>query len=257
MTRPTSYANGVPNWIDIGSHDLDTTKAFYSQLFGWTAVSAGPEELTGGYGMFQMDGLDVAGFGPAQAEGQWWTSYINVTDIQATAARITDAGGTLLMPPMQVMDAGWMAVCVDPTGAAFSLWQAGEHSGCGIVNEVGSFCWSELLSRDLGAAISFYEAVFGWTHIGGPDAPYTEWQIDGNTIRGAMTMPEMIDASVPSNWQVYFTVENLEDSLARVKELGGAHHMGPMDAGEIGRFVIVGAPGGEVFNLMQFTNAPE
>ena len=202
MTRPTSYANGVPNWIDIGSHDLETTKAFYCQLFGWTAVSAGPEELTGGYGMFQMDGLDVAGFGPAQAEGQWWTSYINVTDIEATAARITDAGGTLLMPPMQVMDAGWMAVCVDPTG-------------------------------------------------------YTEWQIDGNSIGGAMTMPEMIDASVPSNWQVYFTVENLEDSLARVKELGGAHHMGPMDAGEIGRFVIVGAPGGEVFNLMQFTNAPE
>ena len=68
-----------------------------------------------------------------------------------------------MMPPMQVMDAGSMAIFADPTGAAFSAWQAGEHIGARVCNEPDTFSWNELVSRDVEAAKPFYSSVFGWT----------------------------------------------------------------------------------------------
>ena len=81
---------------------------------------------------------------------------------------------------MDVMTAGRMGVFADPVGAAFSVWQAGEHPGAALVNEPGTFSWSELITTDVPASKAFYGAVFGWgadTHGEGPGA-YTEWQVE-------------------------------------------------------------------------------
>jgi hypothetical protein len=55
-----------------------------------------------------------------------------------------------------------MAVLADREGAAFCVWEAKEHRGAQIVNEPGSWNWSDLTTRDHEAARAFYGAVFGW-----------------------------------------------------------------------------------------------
>lgn len=257
MSERDSYAPGTPNWIDLGTHDAEATAAFYAALFGWEAVPAGPPEETGGYGFFLKNGKMVAGYGPAQMDFVYWTTYICTADAEATVKLVADNGGTVLMPPMDVMGQGHMAVCFDPTGAPFSLWQPGLHNGCQLVNEPGTLCWNELLSRDLATAINFYGAVFGWEAQGGVDAPYTEWHLDGAPVGGAMVMPEMVDESVPSNWQIYFAVEDLEASIELAVANGASVHVPPMPAGDIGRFAMLQSPTTEIFNLMQFNNPPE
>jgi predicted enzyme related to lactoylglutathione lyase len=118
MAKRTSYPPGTPSYADIGSPDPAATKAFYSALFGWSINELGAD--AGGYAMAQIGG--DAGIGPAQNPGPpYWTTYITVEDAEATAKQVEAAGGTVLAPPFDVLEAGRMAVFMDPNGAAFSV----------------------------------------------------------------------------------------------------------------------------------------
>ena len=126
MPEFTSYAHGTPCWTDVTSTDLPRAVEFYRALFGWDAeVAAEPE--AGGYTMFTLDGKNVAAGSPPQQEGipSHWTTYIASDDVDATADKIREAGGTVLVDPFDVFDAGRMTIAQDPTGATFGVWQAG------------------------------------------------------------------------------------------------------------------------------------
>ena len=73
-----------------------------------------------------------------------WSVYLTVDDADATVGKVEAAGGSVMAPAFDVMDAGRMAVIVDPAGAVVCLWQPKEHPGCEIVNEPGAFTWAEL-----------------------------------------------------------------------------------------------------------------
>jgi uncharacterized protein len=149
-----------------------------------------------------------------------------------------------------------MGAFADPVGAAFSVWQAGEHRGAALVNEPATFSWSELITTDVPASKAFYGAVFGWgadTHGEGPGA-YTEWQVNGRSIGGMMEKPPQMPAEVPPFWAVYFNVVDTDDAVARITELGGAVINPPMDI-EPGRFAVVADPTGAVFNVIAINPA--
>lgn len=119
----TSYEPGTPSWVDLGTPDQDAATAFYEGLFGWD-VPEGPPEA-GGYRMCMLRGTPVAGMGPQMNPDMppWWTTYVSVADADATTAAVTANGGHVLMPPMDVLDVGRMAIFMDPAGAMFSVWQ--------------------------------------------------------------------------------------------------------------------------------------
>src|SRR4051812_16672004 len=150
MTKvTTNHPNGSPCWIDNGVPDLRRAIDFYTALFGWD-IHEGPAEY-GGYSMCLVDGSPVAAVAPAQdpdATAFWWNVYFAADDLDATAKLVADNGGTLVVPPMDVMGQGRMAMAQDPSGAQFGLWQGQAHTGAGIVGEPGSMCWSELSTPD-------------------------------------------------------------------------------------------------------------
>lgn len=95
-----------------------------------------------------------------------WSTYIAVDDADDAADGVRAAGGSVLSAPFDVFDAGRMAVCADPQGARFSLWQAGRHTGAQVVNAPGSWNWSDLHTRDVVAA-PHWAVTFG---VDGTDA---------------------------------------------------------------------------------------
>src|SRR6266498_2664496 len=102
----TSFVPGSPNWLDVSTPDTAATTAFYSGLFGWDAVSLGPD--AGGYGFFQLGGKTVAAYGPlpnADATPSW-TAYYTTADVDLSAKAVEDAGGTVLAEPYDVDPAG-------------------------------------------------------------------------------------------------------------------------------------------------------
>jgi predicted enzyme related to lactoylglutathione lyase len=254
--RKTSYRAGTPSWVDLSTPDIDATTAFYGALFGWKATET--SEDYGGYVRYELDGESVAGAGPLMAEGQpiVWTSYFAVDDAEAASARIADAGGQTIAPPMDVMDLGRMGIFVDATGAAFGIWQAGTFAGAGIVNEPGSLTWNELLTRDVPASTAFYRQALGLGAKASDlsEVPYTELQVDGTTVAGMMDMngPQW-PAEIPPHWAVYFDVADCDASCAKAQEMGATVAVPPTDI-PIGRFAVLADPHGASFSIVQMND---
>jgi uncharacterized protein len=260
MPEVSEHRPGTPSWVDLASPDPDASERFYGGLFGWTATETGPVEETGGYKMLELDGRNAAGLGPVQAEGQpaMWTTYVATADADATAAKVREAGGDLIMEPFDVLGAGRMAVFADTAGAVISVWQPQTHPGAGVVNDPGSVCWNELATRDIDAAKRFYEAVFGWqgeTSAYG-DTSYTEWKLDGRTVGGMIQMNEQWPAEIPPHWMVYFAVDDVDAAAAKAADLGGRIAVEPSDT-PAGRFSVLNDPHGAVFSIIKLSRAPQ
>jgi uncharacterized protein len=247
------YAPGTPSWVDLGSPDVDASISFYGSLFGWTASEPGPPEA-GGYRFFLQDGKMVGGIGPLMMEGQppAWLNYVTVADADETAGKARDAGGTVFVEPMDVMDVGRFSVLADPTGAALGLWQPRRHTGAELVNEPVSLTWNELETRDPEAAKPFYGALFGWeaetTEMGGGE--YTTWRLDGQPVGGMADITGRVPDEVPAHWLAYFAVADTDATVARAQELGGDVNVPPMDI-PAGRFAVLGDPHGAVFGVIK------
>lgn len=258
MSERTSYAPGTPSWVDHGSPDLDASIEFYGALFGWDVPESERSEQTGGYRQAMKDGKPVGGMMPLMQEGQppAWTTYVSVDDAEATAAKVTDAGGSVIAEPMEVLDLGTMAIFADPTGAVFGIWQPNTFIGAGRVNEPGALSWNELNTRDLSVAKSFYGDVFGWTFedVEFPGAgSYTTISLGDGPVGGILNMAERgVPEEVPPHWQVYFAVESTDEALDRAKQRGGSVMVEPIDI-PAGRFSILTDPHGASFAVIELS----
>ena len=255
MPTRTSYDAGTPCWIDLNSPDIDASQTFYTGLFGWEAAEQFDPSGTKIYTNFQVGGANVAGMGaqPPEMAGMpnVWMSYVAVEDIDATIGMATSAGGSVMMPPMQVMEKGRMAIIADPTGASISLWQAGNHIGAGICNEPNTWSWNELQTRDLSSAKDFYATVFGWTYevMEMPDGSY-HVIAGGEGLGGLMDMPDQVPDEVPNYWGVYFMVEDVDAAVGAATRLGGTV-MFRMDDSPVGRMCGIADPLGGTFTLLE------
>jgi uncharacterized protein len=244
---------GAPCWVDLATPDLEGARAFYSALFGWTAmVSAEPE--AGGYTNFLLDGRAVAGVGPIMGEGQppAWTTYVATDNVDETTNLVEKAGGRVLMAPMDVMEYGRMAVFMDPTGAALAAWHAGTHRGAELFNVPGSLTWNELVTRNPEAAKTFYGEVFGWEAEDSSIGPiaYTTWKLGDRTVGGMMPMiGDEWPPDLPPHWMVYFAVADTDAIVAKASELGGTVAVAPTDL-PVGRFAVLGDPQGAIFSVI-------
>jgi predicted enzyme related to lactoylglutathione lyase len=252
MGERTTHAPGTFSWVDLSTTDQPAAKAFYGALLGWEALDLPIDENTV-YSMQLVRGHAVAAISPqpqAQTEAgvpPLWNSYVTVESADEAAARAAELGGTVHAGPFDVMEAGRMAVIQDPQGAFFMVWQPGQNIGAGLVNEPGALCWNDLSTPDMDGAQAFYGALFGWTFtpMEGGDQPYV---VISNKERANGGIRPLDPPGMPPNWAVYFAVEDLDASLARAEELGGAKLMGPIDIG-IARFGVVADPQGAVFLL--------
>jgi len=251
-----TYPAGTPAWVDLASPDPNASATFYNGLFGWEAVQTADPVESGGYRSLQLDGQSVGGLSPLFQEGQppMWTTYVYIDDADATAAKITDAGGRLMMEPFDVLDVGRMAVFADPAGAVCAIWQPKAHTGADLVNEPGSLCWNELHSRDTGAAGEFYPAVFGWEidHMdmdGG--SGYDVFKLGDRSVAGMIEMPDGWPAQAPSNWLAYFAVSDVDERAAAARDAGAQVHVEPRDIAGMGRFSVLADPHGATFALWQ------
>jgi predicted enzyme related to lactoylglutathione lyase len=164
MLKRDGYPAGVPCWIDVLQPDVDATMAFYGELFDWDFEVRTPAGAPTAYAYARKDGLLVAGVGgpPAGDEPSGWTTYVWVDSADDTAATVLADGGQVLVAPMDIPRAGRVAVCIDPSGAVFGLWQAAENRGAELVNAPGTWNFSDLTPANSSEAEKFYGAVFGW-----------------------------------------------------------------------------------------------
>jgi uncharacterized protein len=250
MGERTGYTPGTFSWTDLTTTDQQGAKAFYGGLFGWIAEDM-PVGGDAYYSIQRKDGKEVAAISPQpQPEAgipPAWNSYVTVESADAIADRAKELGATVVAPPFDVMDAGRMAAIQDPQGAHVLVWEPKRHLGAQLVNEPGALSWNELATPDPDASSVFYAALFDWTFEpfeGSPD-PYLTIKNGEVTNGGVRTLNS---PGPPPHWLVYFAVDDLDASLAKVAELGGATHAGPIDI-SVARIAVVADPQGAMFAL--------
>ena len=197
------------------------------------------------------DEMKAAGAPPS------WNTYVTEDDVEAVAKRMEAAGGTSLLSPMKVMDAGWMAWFLDPEGAAFAVWKADQHIGSQRVNEPGALCWNALATRDIAKASEFYGNVLGWSIVetdiesSGSSVTYHMIRVGDRDIGGILQMNEQWEG-IPPHWMVYTAVEDVRANVEKVRATGGAVHVEPTRIPP-GIFAVVADPQGATFTVMQMT----
>lgn len=261
------HPQGLIGWVDLMTPDVEVSRTFYSDLFGWTSTDM-PTPMGVDYTQFYKDGQLVAGMGPMPSEMSAagappvWSSYVIVEDLDATLAKVAAAGGQVVMPAMDIMSEGRMAMAADPSGGVIGIWQPLDHQGADLFNAPGAVTWNELQSRGLDAAKPFYEQVFGWRwELDEPGSDY--WVIkldskagDDKSNGGAMPVPPGVPEQMPSTWFTYFAVDDCDDMLARANAIGGSTMFDPMDMGDM-RFAGVIDPVGGMFMVIAFDAPPE
>jgi predicted enzyme related to lactoylglutathione lyase len=241
--------NGTPAWIDLGVPDLERAMEFYRALFGWE-YDVGPAE-SGHYTTCLLRDRPVAAIMPTPEPGAtdfWWNVYLAADDCDDTAKRIADAGGTLLMAPMDVMHLGRMAVARDTVGAQFGLWQGRAHIGCEVVNEPNSLVRNDLVTSSPEPAREFYAAVFDYTLDRNEDLPDFDFTFlrrpDGHEVAGIFGSPD----TRLSRWATTFEVADTDAVVDRAIA-GGGKSGGPEDM-LYGRIADITDPFGAQFSVI-------
>jgi hypothetical protein len=115
--------HGAFSWSELQTTDVEGAKKFYTGLLGWATEDFPSEEMpytvvTAGENM--VGGIMTL---PPQCTGAppHWSVYITVDDVDASAQKATELGGTIMVPPMDIKDVGRFSVIRDPQGAVFSI----------------------------------------------------------------------------------------------------------------------------------------
>jgi len=214
----------------------------------------GPGEI---YTIFKLNGGDAAAAYTMREQERsmaptHWNLYIAVADADQTAKKAAELGAKVLMQPFDVMTFGRMAVIMDPTGAAFCIWQAKDNIGTSIGHEPGTLCWSDLYTGDVPRAKQFYEALFGWEIALGENDKSGYLHIkNGGEFIGGIPPREMKGDSIPPNWNLYYLVTDCAASTEKAKSLGARIFEGPIELENVGKFSVVADPQGAVFSLFE------
>jgi predicted enzyme related to lactoylglutathione lyase len=286
MLEREEYPAGVPCWVDTAQPEPEAAVAFYADLFGWTFEDRTQPDSDQRYFVAQLRGGDVAGIAgvppqPDEMPGSpVWNTYVAVESADEAAAKVTAASGQVVMEPFDVPGAGRMGVFSDPSGATFCVWQAKEWPGARLVNEPGTWNFSELYTRDPQGAKAFYGAVFGWEvsdfEMDGSD--YGLWRMPGygdflersdpdvRKRQADVGAPEGFEDAVawlvpmtgdqfgdtPPHWNITFSVDDADAVAERAAAMGGKVLVPPSHADWV-RMTVLSDPWGATFTASKFT----
>ena len=176
-----------------------------------------------------------------------WTTYFATDDADDAVERIGGAGGTVVVPPMQVGAMGRMVIAIDPQGHPFGLWEAGEHTGVRVYDEPGSLVWNEVAAEDVDSEAKFYGSVFDYRfeEVEGAGG-YLTFATGDRPLGGCgAAQPGM-----PVGWTTCFGVADTDAAVATVERSGGSVPM-PAEDTPYGRVAVLRDPWGAAFSVMQ------
>lgn len=244
-------------WIDLNSMDIFESINFYTSLFNWD-VSTVAKDKSGNYALFLKNNLKVCGVGEINDKiksgmfNTTWNSYINVKDLNKTCELVTEAKGTIIVPPTKLGKDGKLAIITDSVGAKLYIWQAGNHSGCQVVNEPNTFIWNEISTNYKKRTIDFYNKVFEWDYI---ESEYLN--IFTNNGRACASLNKLsredpdIKPEPESYWDVFFRVDKLKKYTEKAVLLGATAHSSNVKIESLGRYSYIEDNQGGFFYLLK------
>ena len=241
-------------WFNMITPQPKEAMAFFGEVLGWTYFDMGGighgirvgESQVGG--LFDKDAPQT----PPGTKAHIGV-MVKVRDVDATVEKVKALGGEA-RPAFDIFDAGRMAVCHDPNGAAFDPWQPKSLKGFDVnSNAHGAPSWFESLTTDPARAEVFYAKLFNWQSevMKTPDGDYTTFKLGNDFIAGIMKIPQGVPIDKPT-WHTYFTVDKVDETEALAKKLGAQVCVPSTDIPGVGRFCGIVSPQHVRFNVITY-----
>lgn len=247
-------------WYELLTPDAEAAQAFYGPLLDWDFTTHPAPGMD--YRTFAKGDESVGGIMPLSAEmvaggaRPLWAGYIYVDSVDSTVDSVMGAGGSTLMPAMDVPDVGRIAFVADPTGAPFYVMTPARSDGeskafAKYAPAEGHCAWNELASADQAGAEAFYTDIFGWKKSDSMDmgdvGAYDMYSNGDYTLGAIMQKPEQMPVSL---WSYYFRVPDIDAAVIYINENGGNMMMEPMEIPG-GDYVLTAVdPQGAYFSLI-------
>jgi len=243
-------------WINMLTPQPAAAREFFGKLLGWAYV-----EMPGLGHRVQVGGHDIGGvFDLASPNTPPGTPpligvLVKVDSADATCEKATSLGGTA-KPAFDIMDQGRIAVCIDPNGAHFDVWEPKKGLGTDAdSNHHGAPSWFETLTTDVDRAKTFYSGLFGWTpEVNSmPGFEYTTFKLGTDYVAGMMQItPQMGNGKLRPHWGTYFTVTDADATAREAAKLGAQLCVPVRDIPAVGRFCGITSPQGVTFYVITY-----
>ncbi len=242
-------------WYDLLTHKVAEVERFYGELFGW-AFEGGYGE-SGNFTLITNQGLPIGGIAfvdtlPGGISRARWVPSLSVPDVDRAVEASLSAGGAVYFEPEDLGRRGRIAVVADPQGAVLAFVRAAGGDPNDVEPPEGGWLWTELWTRDLEAAISFYRSLVGY-EVETVDTSvlrdYTVLRRDGRARAGVRQLPW---EEVMPNWLPYVRVTDPGAIAARVESLGGRVLIAPADSIRAGSVALIADPSGGVIAVQKW-----
>jgi predicted enzyme related to lactoylglutathione lyase len=249
MRKPGEFC-----WTNMLTPQPAEAREFFGLVLGWTYF-----EIPGlGHGV-RVDGHDVGAIfdleGPNTPPGTkpHIGVLLKVENADATCEKVVSLGGAA-RPAFDIMEQGRMAVCADPNGAEFDVWEPKNFHGTDVDSSLhGAPCWFETLTTDVGRATTFYSDLLRWTPgvMSMPGYDYTVFKLGTVPVAGLMQItPEM--GNLHPHWGVYFTAKDVDAAAEEAVGLGASLCVPVRDIPGVGRFCGITSPQGVTFYVIRY-----
>ena len=178
---------------------------------------------------------------------------IKVENADTTVERVAALGGRAL-PAFDVGNAGRMAVCFDPNGANFDIWEAKQSPLTEADGHLpGAPSWFETMTSDVQRATRFYAELFGWDPVvrHGPVMDYTTFRLGSEFVAGLHEITPRMGAVTP-HWTTYFTVADVDESVRLAVRLCATLVVPLIEVKGRGRFGLLRSPQGVAFHIISY-----
>ena len=242
-------------WVNMLTPQPTDACAFFGELLGWTYAEMPGMGYTINVAERPIGGLfDSNGPGTPPGTRPMIGVMVKVLSADRASEKVAALNGTS-KPAFDIMEQGRMAVCFDPLGAEFDVWQAKKGRGMDVDKSVhGAPSWFETLTTNVEQVETFYSELFGWTveRQAIPGLKYTSFRRGGEYVAGALQITPGMGAQQP-RWVTYFTVKDVEETARAAQRLGGTLRTPVREAAGFGRFCAITSPQGVPFAVIQYT----
>ena len=118
--------------------------------------------------------------------------------------------------------------------------------------EIGSIIWADLTIPNAEEVKEFYTNVIGWKPEPVVMGEYNDYSMNspdsGRTVAG-VCHTKGVNADLPPQWLLYFTVKDVDNSAELCKKSGGKVIAGPRNMGKYGRYCVIQDTDGAVAAL--------
>jgi len=247
------HFNGRVIWHDLLTDEIQASKQFYGELFGWEFKTLPLfNGKHGEYTLILSQGQAIAGMVDTSqlrrdVDLSQWVSVFSSSDIQAAVTRVEQSGGTVFTAPVSVGQRGTIAVAADAQGALFAMLETPAGDPAEAKASIGTFLWDELWTDNPEQATAFYRALFDYSLERTTLTNGEVYQYFSAQEKPRAAVIENPVAGLSPTWVSFIRVENPEVIVSRVEALGGEVLLDVRENPVGGKLAILRDPAGAGF----------